>query len=157
MTTITGNPYVGPRSFTAAEADRYFGREREARELKALVISQRLTLFYAQSGAGKSSLLNTRLIPGLQADGFYVLPVGRVGGALPEGMEDVRNVFAYNLMDSLDMSQQADPGALAHLDLTRFLACMTSDDDGASWYFDRDALAEVEGGHEDSAGDRRGR
>ena len=49
------NPYVGPRTFTQAESTVFFGREREARELLSLVISQRLVLFYAQSGAGKSS------------------------------------------------------------------------------------------------------
>ena len=60
------NPYVGPRTFQEEEADRFFGREREARELVALVVSERLTLFYAQSGAGKSSLLNARVIPWLR-------------------------------------------------------------------------------------------
>ncbi|MCB2056719.1 MAG: hypothetical protein KDE30_02215, partial [Novosphingobium sp.] len=60
------NPYVGPVTFTYADRDRYFGREREARDLLSLVIAERLTLFYAQSGAGKSSLLNTRLIPALR-------------------------------------------------------------------------------------------
>ena len=61
------NPYGGPRTFSQVEANRFFGREREASELLSLVISQRLVLFYAQSGAGKSSLLNARLIPMLRA------------------------------------------------------------------------------------------
>ena len=82
-TTPPFNPYVGPRTFQEEEADRFFGREREARELLALVVSERLTLFYAQSGAGKSSLLNARVIPRLRdQEGFTVLPVGRVSGVL---------------------------------------------------------------------------
>ena len=41
------------------------------------MLSERLLLFYAQSGAGKSSLLHTRLIPPLREEkGFVVLPVG---------------------------------------------------------------------------------
>ena len=95
------NPYVGPRPFSQAEADRFFGREREARDLTALVVSQRLTLFYAQSGAGKSSLLNARIIPTLRSEGFVVLPVGRVGGALPDDVTDVANIFVYNLVESI--------------------------------------------------------
>ena len=63
------NPYVGPRPFTRKEWERFFGREREARELLALVIAERLVLFYAQSGAGKTSLLHTRLIPQLEEAG----------------------------------------------------------------------------------------
>ena len=73
------NPYVGPRTFSERQRHLFFGREREARDLLARVLSERLLLFYAQSGAGKSSLLNTRLIPQLRdEEGFVVLPVGRV-------------------------------------------------------------------------------
>ena len=106
------NPYVGPRTFTREDRERFFGREREARELLSLVISQRLVLFYAQSGAGKSSLINTRLAPQLGEAGFVVLPVARVGGELPAGVAAADNVFLFNLMLSLDQSQR-DPNRLA--------------------------------------------
>jgi hypothetical protein len=121
------NPYVGPRTFTRQEGDRYFGREREARDLFSLVVSERLVLFYAQSGAGKSSLINTRLAPQLQEAGFAVLPVGRVSGELPEGLSTVDNIFAFNLKLSLDQSEN-DPHNFASLPLTDFLAGLTSDD-----------------------------
>ena len=92
------NPYVGPRTFTAQQAHLFFGREREARELLALVIAERLVLCYAQSGAGKSSLLQTRLIPQLQEKAHYLtLPVGRVGGELPAGVAQVANIYLFNL------------------------------------------------------------
>ncbi|MCI5123681.1 MAG: hypothetical protein D3925_04190 [Candidatus Electrothrix sp. AR5] len=55
----TNTPYIGPRSFTRQERDRFFGREAEAGDLLSLVIAERLVLFYAQSGAGKTSLINT--------------------------------------------------------------------------------------------------
>ncbi len=128
------NPYVGPRTFTRADRSRFFGREREARELLSLVISQRLVLFYAQSGAGKSSLINTRLAPQLAEEGFAVLPVARVGGELPPGVSAVDNVFLFNLMLSLDHTEGAqsgggrDPNRLAHVSLGDFLARLTSED-----------------------------
>jgi hypothetical protein len=128
------NPYVGPRTFTREDRERFFGREREARELLSLVISQRLVLFYAQSGAGKSSLINTRLAPQLGEAGFVVLPVARVGGELPAGVAAADNVFLFNLMLSLDQSQR-DPNRLAHLGLADFLARLTSDD-GEHYYYD---------------------
>jgi len=117
------NPYVGPVTFTYADRHRYFGREREARDLLSLVIAERLTLFYAQSGAGKSSLLNTRLIPGLREQARYlVLPVGRVGGALPQGVTGVENIYAFNLMLSLDRpATTADATRFAALTLANFL------------------------------------
>ncbi len=127
MTSNSNNPYVGPRTFTRQESDRFFGREREARELFSLVVSERLVLFYAQSGAGKSSLLNTRLIPQLQAAEFAVLPMGRVSGELPQDVAEVGNTFAFNLMLSLDQSSSG-PQQFAHLPLTNFLAGLVSDD-----------------------------
>ena len=35
MSNQVTNPYVGPRTFTRQESDRFFGREREARDDKA--------------------------------------------------------------------------------------------------------------------------
>lgn len=129
------NPYVGPRTFTRDQAHLFFGRDQEAEELFSRVVSQRLVLFYAQSGAGKSSLINTKLIPSLEDAGFVVLPVGRVGGDLLGGVDDtVDNIYLFNLMISLDRSPR-DPARLAHLSLPAFLERLTTDD-GKSWYYD---------------------
>jgi hypothetical protein len=134
MTPPADNPYVSPRAFTRAEGDRFFGRDREARELLARVIAERLVLFYAQSGTGKTSLLNTRLIPQLQAEGYAVLPVGRVIGELPEGIGDVHNIFSFNLLLHLDQSE-GDPRRFARMNLKDFLAGLSSDD-GEHYYYD---------------------
>lgn len=116
------NPYVGPRTFTEAEGRYFFGREREARDLTARIVSERLLLFYAQSGAGKSSLLNARVIPRLRdEEGFQVLPVGRVSGELPAGVAQVDNIYAFNLMASLDQGG-GPPQRLAQATLSGFLA-----------------------------------
>ncbi|MBN2389858.1 MAG: WD40 repeat domain-containing protein [Anaerolineae bacterium] len=115
------NPYVGPRAFKRDEADKFYGREREARNLLSLVISERLVLLYAQSGGGKSSLINTRLIPGLEAKGFEVLPVGRVIGALQADVE-VDNVFIHNLLLSLNQNGATTaPPPSPHTTLKDFL------------------------------------
>jgi hypothetical protein len=81
------NPFVGPRPFTAADSARFRGREREARDLLSLVISERIVLFYAQSGAGKTSLIHASLAPNLRERGFHVLPVGRVSGKSKSGVK----------------------------------------------------------------------
>ncbi len=96
------NPYVGPRTFEEKDSCLFFGREREARALLSQVISEPLVLFYAQSGAGKSSLINTRLVPGLRREGFDILPIGRVSGQLPGDISRVDNIFIFNLLLSLD-------------------------------------------------------
>jgi formylglycine-generating enzyme required for sulfatase activity len=142
---LSPNPYVGPRTFSAEQRHLFFGREREARDLLARVLSERLLLFYAQSGAGKSSLLRTRLIPQLQEErGFVVLPVGRVSGELPAGVGQVDNIFVFNLLLSID--EGSDPGRLAHVTLADFLARLTRqavlDKEGRErkgWGYDADA------------------
>ncbi len=129
----TTNPYVGPRMFSSAERNLFFGRDAEARELLSLVVSQRLVLFYAQSGAGKSSLLNARLAPDLEERGFVVLPIARVGAEIPKGIDQVDNIYLFSLMLSLDQGG-GDPARLAHLKLPDFLTRLTSDD-GKHYYY----------------------
>jgi WD40 repeat protein len=114
------NPYVGPRTFEEKERDRFFGREREARELLALTVSGQLVLFYAQSGAGKSSLINTCLIPDLKRKGFKVFPVVRVAGDIPIGLQ-VENIYVFNLIRKL-ASREDDEASLANLTLPKFIA-----------------------------------
>ncbi|NJN68247.1 MAG: hypothetical protein HC884_16805 [Chloroflexaceae bacterium] len=70
------NPYVGPRAFTAGE--RLYGRNQEIRQLLNLLIAERIVLLYSPSGAGKTSLVQSALIPTLEREGFPVLPVMRV-------------------------------------------------------------------------------
>ncbi|MBX2997315.1 MAG: peptidoglycan DD-metalloendopeptidase family protein [Caldilineaceae bacterium] len=143
---LTGeNPYVGPRTFTRKEANRFFGRDREARELLSLVIAERFVLFYSQSGAGKSSLLNTRLIPQLKESGFLVLPVGRVGGELPAGVTDVDNIYVFNLTLSLDQGEdgrESDPRRFAHMGLVEFMHGLRTPD-GEFYYYDGRLAQEV--------------
>src|SRR5258707_14736796 len=91
------SPYPGPRPFTSEEQRFFFGREREASELSALISAHREGVVYAQSGTGKSSLLNAALIPRLSGEDLDVLPTARVGGRIPEEIEasSIDNVYAF--------------------------------------------------------------
>jgi hypothetical protein len=76
------NPYLGPASFDEGQSNRFFGRTDEIRELTSLVIARRAVLLYAQSGAGKTSLIKAGLIPELKRrEEFEILPIARVTGA----------------------------------------------------------------------------
>ncbi len=117
------NPYVGPRPYEPQDRHNFFGREREARELRALIVSEREALFYAQSGAGKTSLLNARVIPALEEEGFLVLPLARVGSELPPGIDAdaVDNVFVFSALLAL-AGKDVDSRALLGHTLRSFLA-----------------------------------
>lgn len=150
--TVARNPYIGPRPFNKDEKDRFFGRDQEASQLIPLVIAERLVLFYSQSGAGKSSLINARLIPGLEQRNFKVL-TGRVSGQAAEAV-DSGNIFTYNLL--LDLEHAAGRGdsvnaeRLAHMTLSEYLADMDVEPVGEV----EPAAARANGAAEEVAGEQ---
>jgi len=93
-------PYIGPRPFERQEHDLFFGRDREVSELLSLITSHRTVLLYAQSGAGKTSLINASLIPHLEEEMFTVLPLARVKGVLPENIKskEISNIYVFNTL-----------------------------------------------------------
>ncbi|MEO6810138.1 MAG: WD40 repeat domain-containing protein [Isosphaeraceae bacterium] len=97
----SGIPYVGPRPFERCEQGRFFGRNREALDLMYLILAHPAVLLYAESGAGKSSLVNAKLIPMLEGEGCHVLPVARVRGTT-HGLEpdDIDNIFVFHALES---------------------------------------------------------
>jgi energy-coupling factor transporter ATP-binding protein EcfA2 len=134
--TQNDNPYVGPRTFRPEERAKFFGRSREARDLTAMIISNRLVLFYAPSGAGKSSLLNTMIGPMLVEAGFELLPTGRVSGASVDAGGDAAraaNIYVYNLL--LSLQQAEDPSVdFTSLTLPHFLDNLDQREDGLYAY-----------------------
>jgi WD40 repeat protein len=99
------NPYVGPYAFSKDNAAFFFGRDREARHLTALAISEQVVVFCAQSGAGKTSLIHAKVVPALEKQGFYVFPPARVSGELPPSGFGTANVFVYNALAVISPKQ----------------------------------------------------
>ena len=97
---MSDSPFVGPRPFEKEDSDRFFGRTRETEELLSLIIAHRAVLVYAQSGAGKSSLLRAGVIPRLEDQQYQVLRSARVHGLLPNDVppESVQNIFVYHVL-----------------------------------------------------------
>ncbi|MDM8529259.1 hypothetical protein QUF58_13775 [Anaerolineales bacterium HSG24] len=95
----------------------FFGRTSETRQLASLVIAQRAVLFHAQSGAGKTSLLQAGLIPRLKGRKKIIsLPITRVSGELPSNIAPsaVNNLFVFNTLLNM-VGQEADPQSLVGL------------------------------------------
>lgn len=59
-------PWIGPVPCEERDAKRFYGRNKELRELLPKVRTQRLTILSADSGVGKTSLVNAGLIPSLR-------------------------------------------------------------------------------------------
>jgi len=114
-------PYVGPRPFERKDEALFFGREPESRELLSRVIAHHLVVFYAQSGAGKTSLLNARVVPRLESKGLQVL-CARVGGERPKEVDTtgVLNPYLLGVLLSL-LDKGTDPGEMVGQSLAGFL------------------------------------
>ncbi len=68
-----GNPYKGLLAYDLGDADLFFGRADDIRQLFDRLRQSRLTILQAESGAGKTSLLGAGIAPRLIAAGH--LPV----------------------------------------------------------------------------------
>ena len=123
------NPYVGPRPFQTDDRGRFYGRDGEINQLVPLLYAHRLTVLFAQSGAGKTSLLNAGVLPVLIEDeGFEVLGRNdgsgnstRVSGVSAKEAEaaGVRNIYTYNALSGWLPTDQAPAGGAT---LASFLA-----------------------------------
>jgi Novel STAND NTPase 1/WD domain, G-beta repeat len=116
------NPYPGPRPFERGEQNLFFGRDREVADLLSLIIAHREVLLYAQSGAGKTSLLNAGVVPLLSQEEFEVLPVARVRGLIPEGIEPkgIRNIYVFNTLMGWEVDK-VDPRSMMSTSIPAFL------------------------------------
>ena len=122
---MSDSPFVGPRPFETEDRDRFFGRTRELEELFSLIIAHRAVLVYAQSGAGKTSLLKAGVIPRLLERGYKVLPPARVLCLLPTDLspQKVANIFVFHALQhwAADLFNGASAEKCAQMTLAEFL------------------------------------
>jgi len=114
------NPYVGPRAFR--RNNTLFGREREAQDLETLFIAERIVLLHAPSGAGKTSLIQAKLIPSLEQE-FKVSGPLRVNAVPPQGSRV--NPYLHSVMRGLAKGRHAPPALDTDADRGAFHAWLT--------------------------------
>ncbi|MFG2075444.1 tetratricopeptide repeat protein [Nonomuraea maritima] len=104
MTGVSeAGPYVGLRSYTREDHERFFGRDEKAYEISVMWRAHRLTTLYGPSGVGKTSVLQAGVLPKLiNQQQFDVLPIGRLshGSAFPMAALSERNPFTVALLSS---------------------------------------------------------
>lgn len=111
MSDKAPNPYVGPTPFERNDEHPFYGRDGDLRRLAILFIAQRIVLLYSPSGAGKTSLVQARLIPALEREEFDVLPVIRAGLEQGQGTDErsePANIFLRNTIAALEAGRESD-------------------------------------------------
>jgi hypothetical protein len=99
------NPYVGPRPFRIGET--LYGRDQESKALVQLLIPERIVLLHSPSGAGKTSLIQARLVPYLETEGFSALPVIEVGSHPLSKQVKPRNRYVLSALVRLESNLPA--------------------------------------------------
>ncbi len=104
----SGEPYVGPRSFSKADEELFFGRDREASEVCDLIAVNSIVVLHAQSGAGKSSLLSASVLPRLEAKRYHVLGIARVSTTSGHMVAGQGNVYGSAALHSIGLEDSDD-------------------------------------------------
>ncbi len=110
------SPFPGLAAFTAADASRFFGRERETEEIVNRLRAQPLLAVVGPSGAGKSSFVQAGIVPNLP-EGWEVV-------TLRPGVAPLANLTARLAQLGFDPAMlraeiQAHAGALGTMLRTR--------------------------------------
>lgn len=103
------SPFIGVRPFTTSEDDRlrFSGRFFETQRIISYIYSHPVTLIYAPSGAGKTSLINAAVIPGIKKKKFEVFPATRVQNIVSsKNAPVVKNQYIFNML--FRMSEDVD-------------------------------------------------
>ena len=69
------NTFLGLQPYTEADAYRFKGRTEESQELFRLIVRNNYTVCYAESGEGKTSLLNAGVFPLLRQNMFFPIAI----------------------------------------------------------------------------------
>jgi hypothetical protein len=114
--TTQDNPFKGQESYSVEDAGLFFGRDRESTELTGRIVASRLTVLHAPSGAGKTSLLNARIIPALEANGLS--PIRSKPDEHP--VEEIRRDALHWLFPPIEAEELALEEAMHFLGLGEF-------------------------------------
>ncbi len=115
MTSTPGppllNPWKGLHFYTEGDQDIFFGRDQETEELLRLVQRDILTVLFARSGMGKTSLLRAAVIPRLRAEGILpvIVRVDHSPSALHPARQIVAAALAAAAASHFDVEMKGDP------------------------------------------------
>ena len=97
---LPAEPYKFLDYYTAEDAGIFFGRDLETDLLFNMVLAHPLSVFYGQSGTGKTSLLLARLLPRFEKERYRVAYARMLGDPTSEVKAVLRGVATDVLSDT---------------------------------------------------------
>src|SRR5687768_160099 len=97
-------PYKGLAPYDAMDRDKFFGREREARIVTDKIYACPVTLLFARTGVGKSSLVRAAVMPTL-IDKYHLDVVYHASWA-QDPLQDLKAAVKQTLINNDKISGQ---------------------------------------------------
>lgn len=126
MTTITStsvthtNPYPGLRPYQVTEQTKFYGRDADTQALLEKILANRLTLLFAATGVGKSSLLQAAILPQLSSEQGLALDVIYYNDWVAPPVQGLQAAIRTALMSRYGALPNTD-----HADLEAFFRAIT--------------------------------
>jgi len=121
---VKRNPYVGPRPFRESdwkEGRRLYGRDRETRDVVVMLMAERILVLHSPSGAGKTSLLQAKVIPTLRDEEKFKVSRPLRVNAVPVNGVTPHNRYVWSVIVGLAGSDAARLPELANMSLAEFI------------------------------------
>ena len=111
------NPWKGLHFYTEEDHDLFFGRGQVTEEFLRLVQRDTLSVLFARSGLGKTSLLRAGVSPRLREEGFLpvILRVDYAASALPPARQIVDATLAAAAEVGIDVEKTGESVAASRL------------------------------------------
>jgi hypothetical protein len=126
MATVSASqqaePYKGLRPYQEKDQNNFFGRDAERKVLIDKILANRLTLLFAASGVGKSSLLQAAVLPLLKDPGRENLDPVYYNDWVTSPLIDLKQTVLTTLKNRQRLDSDSLPEGLEELPLKDFFA-----------------------------------
>ncbi|MDE6270554.1 MAG: WG repeat-containing protein [Muribaculaceae bacterium] len=115
MTRTTTNPYIGLRTYEETDAMIFRGRSAAASELYRMIVDNDVVVLHAESGEGKSSLLNAGLFPMLREERYFPIKVNFTDEDFALESPNFDEIVYRRIMDAIDQAGRGASGVVMSL------------------------------------------
>ena len=149
----TKNPWLGLESYK--EGDILYGRDEDIRDLSQSVLNDTVTLFYGESGIGKTSILNAGIIPAARYHNFLPVLVRLTHKGELAYLHQIKDAIA-NAMIPIPLDESGNPIVLSNEEkmqrnmilekrIVKVIECKDNEKESLYEYFHRHTFHNAEG------------
>lgn len=107
---MTENTFLGLQPYTEDDAYRFKGRTEESNELFRLIVRNDFTVCYAESGEGKTSLLNAGVFPLLRQNMYFPISITFTKDDFSSTPDNFDEIINRCINDSIAEYNAKNPG-----------------------------------------------